>query len=116
MHITFPFKFLIAPEGNPQNITPAATSARSVTLAWEPLTNNVANGLILGYHIFLFDKLRNVTRNLTVESLDGALIEDLFPYTNYEARIVPFNSKGEGNASEVITVKTKEAGKVLSST
>ena len=51
-----------------------------------------------------------------MESLDGALIEDLFPYTNYEARIVPFNSKGEGNASEVITVKTKEAGKVLSST
>ena len=55
-----------------------------------------------------------MTRNLTVESLDGALIEDLFPYTDYEARIVPFNSKGEGNASEVITVKTKEAGEVLS--
>lgn len=118
VNYTYPFllNFVIAPEGSPQNITPAATSATSVTLAWEPLTHNVANGLILGYHIFLFDKLRNVTRNLTVESLHEAHIEDLFPYTDYEARIVPFNSKGEGNASEVIPIKTKEAGKVFSST
>ena len=57
-----------------------------------------------------------MSRNLTVESLDEARIEDLFPYTDYEARILPFNSKGEGNASEVIPIKTKEAGKVFGST
>ena len=57
-----------------------------------------------------------MSRNLTVESLDEARIEDLFPYTDYEARIVPFNSKGEGNVSEVIPIKTKEAGKVFGST
>lgn len=103
----------VVPEGSPQNITPAATSATSVTLAWKPLTSDFANGAILGYRILLFDKLRNITRNLTVQSLDQAVIEDLFPYTEYDARIVPFNSKGEGNSSDVISVRTKEAGKCL---
>ena len=46
-----------------------------------------------------------------MHSLDQANIENLFPFTEYEARIVPFNSKGQGNASDVIVVKTKEAGK-----
>lgn len=46
-----------------------------------------------------------------MQSLDQANIENLFPYTEYEARIVPFNSKGLGNASDVISVRTKEAGK-----
>lgn len=99
------------PEGSPQNITPADASPTSVTLAWKPLTKDFANGLILGYHILLLDKLRNETRNITVQSLDQANIENLFPYTEYEARIVPFNGKGQGNASDVISVKTKEAGK-----
>ena len=106
---------LIAPEGSPQNITPAVTSATSVTLAWKPLTSDIANGLILGYHILLFDKLRNATRNLTVQSLEEAQIENLFPYTEYEARIVPFNSKGKGNASDVISIRTNEAGKLSTS-
>ena len=48
-----------------------------------------------------------------MQSLDQAAIGDLFPYTEYEARIVPFNSKGEGNSSDVISVRTKEAGKCL---
>lgn len=59
----------------------------------------------------MFDKLRNETLNITVQSLDQANIENLFPYTQYEARIVPFNSKGQGNASDVMLVRTKEAGK-----
>lgn len=46
-----------------------------------------------------------------MQSLDQAVIEDLFPYTEYEARIVPFNSKGEANSTGVISVRTKEAGK-----
>ena len=46
-----------------------------------------------------------------MHSIDQANIENLFPFTEYEARIVPFNSKGQGNASDVIVVKTKEAGK-----
>lgn len=104
------FLFLV-PEGSPQNITPAATSATSLTFAWKPLTKDFANGLILGYHIILLDKLRNETRNITVQSLEQANIENLFPYTEYEARIVPFNSKGQGNAHDVILVRTKEAGK-----
>lgn len=102
--------FFIVPQGSPQNITPAATSATSVVLAWKPLTRDFANGLILGYKILLFDKLRNTTRKLTVQSLDQANIENLFPYTEYEARIVPFNSKGEGNSSSIIPIRTKEAG------
>lgn len=105
-----PFLFL-APEGSPQNITPSATSATSLTFAWKPLTNELANGVILGYHIIVLDKLRNETRNITVQSLDQANIENLYPYTEYEARIVPFNSKGQGNASDIILVRTKEGGK-----
>ena len=46
-----------------------------------------------------------------MQSLDQANIEDLFPYTEYDARIVPFNRKGEGNSSGVISIRTKEAGK-----
>jgi len=102
---------LLAPEGSPQNITPAATSATSLTFTWKPLTNELANGVILGYHIIVLDKLRNETRNITVQSLDQANIENLYPYTEYEARIVPFNNKGQGNASDVILVRTKEGGK-----
>lgn len=103
-------KFISVPEGSPQNITPAASSATSLTLSWKPLTNDKANGLILGYHILLFDRLRNITKNITVHSLDQANIANLFPYTEYEARIVPFNSKGLGNGSDAIVVRTKEAG------
>lgn len=103
--------FVSVPEGSPQNITPAATSPTSLTLAWKPLSNDIANGLILGYYILLLDQLRNETQNITVQSLDQANIENLFPYTEYEARIVPFNSKGQGNVSDVILVRTKEAGK-----
>ena len=103
--------FPIVPEGIPQNITPAATSATGVTLAWKPPSMEASNGLIVGYLIILCDKLRNTTRNITVTSLDQAVIEDLFPYTEYEARLVPFNSKGIANVSDVISVRTKEAGK-----
>ena len=103
--------FVLVPEGSPQNITSAAASATSLTFAWKPSTKDFANGVILGYHIILLDRLRNETRNITVQSLEQANIENLFPYTEYEARIVPFNSKGQGNASDVMLVRTKEAGK-----
>jgi len=102
---------VLVPEGSPQNITPAAASATSLTFSWKPLTKDFANGLILGYHVILLDKLRNETRIITVQSLDQANIENLFPYTEYEARIVPFNSKGQGNASDVMLGRTQEAGK-----
>ncbi|XP_074627543.1 uncharacterized protein LOC141885641 [Acropora palmata] len=97
------------PEGIPQNITPVASSATSVTLAWKPPSLEESNGVIVGYLIILYDKLWNTTRNITVTSLDEAIIEDLFPYTEYEARLVPFNSKGIANVSDVISVRTKEA-------
>ena len=102
--------FPTVPEGIPQNITPAATSATSVTLAWKPPSLKESNGVIVGYIIILFDKLRNTTRNITVMSLDQVVIEDLFPFTEYEARLMPFNSKGISNVSDVISVRTKEAG------
>jgi len=102
--------FRTVPEGIPQNITPVASSATSVTLAWKPPSLEESNGVIVGYLIILYDKLRNTTRNITVTSLDEAIIEDLFPYTEYEARLVPFNSKGIANVSDVISVRTKEAG------
>ena len=92
------------------NISVPATTPDGVTLSWGSDDWDGKNGRILGYRLILFDTRRNKTKNMTVYA-SYANLSALFPYTSYEVRVVPFTSKGEGNVSTVIAVKTEEAGK-----
>ena len=60
----------------------------------------------------MYDTLREESHNFTVNaSVHEMNFDKLFPYTAYEIRILAFTSKGEGNASTVLAIRTNEDGK-----
>ncbi|XP_048583941.1 uncharacterized protein LOC5510390 isoform X2 [Nematostella vectensis] len=97
------------PEGTIQNLTVNSLSdPRSIKFNIQPMSKKDANGDILGYNLYIYDKLRNKTTVVSVNSSSAQEINYLSPYTDYEIRIAAFTSNGEGNKSEPFQVKTSE--------
>ncbi|XP_048577863.1 uncharacterized protein LOC5514077 isoform X2 [Nematostella vectensis] len=98
------------PEGVVRNCTFSnVTEPHSVTFELQPLTKEESNGRILGYTLYIYDKLRNETSVETVNGSTSHTLTGLSPYTDYEVRIAAFTAKGEGNLSKPYEVKTGES-------
>lgn len=108
------------PFSPPVNIAGTNLSSTSLRLHWEAVPYEHANGLILGYilelvktHIIYKDILNTSSYNITIhgETTLNRVFTSLEMFTDYTYRILAFTSKGNGNFSEPITVRTDEDGK-----
>ena len=95
-------------------------SSTSIFLSWNPIEEELQHGIILGYSIAY--KKENATRRkrrslsftdnvVLVENILAWTLEGLEKFTDYCIQIVGFNSKGDGNSSDIVCVSTDEDGK-----
>lgn len=98
------------------------TSDNVITISWNPVPRNSANGLILGYYIS-YNKTNNtahharrkrrsidmVTVKVPVEKGNYTL-QGLDPYTWYSFSIAAYTAKGTGNWSPIVLIRTDQEG------
>jgi len=97
-------------------VTAFNTSSTSINVTWEPVPDDHANGIVLGYRLFYkqADKAINDFSNLTVNSsIFDIEINGLKFYTKYELWLLAFTMVGDGNISEPVYCMTDEDGKLL---
>ena len=95
----------------PLDIRAYNTSSTSLLVAWEPLSDNHVNGILLGYKvaykkqvdIYASKQSTNTTFNYTV-------IRGLEKFTAYEVNVFAFTRVGPGPAANV-TASTDQDGK-----
>lgn len=110
------------------NVTARNESSTRINVTWQPIAAKLQQGIIRGYRISYKKeplsgivaarrKRRNIPQllentvlgeNKVTWTLDG-----LEKFANYCIQIVGFNSKGDGNTSDLICVMTDEDGKRL---
>ena len=95
------------------NFTIDATTATSITVAWQPLPGCDQNGVITNYTI-AYTIVGNTTfTNTVVGAADrSAVISPLTPFTNYTIKMAASTSVGRGSFGDEVTVQTNEAGTV----
>lgn len=85
-----------------------ATSFSSVAIGWKPISEEHANGLLMGYVVRLVetaDETYGCRSNLEMT------IRGLEKFKVYSLQVAGFTSKGHGNFSEPIVVVTNIDGK-----
>ena len=107
--VSLNFMFLLVPSSPPANITATTIDANSIRVTWDENPLSSLNGMITGYLVFYREMaaMRYTTAatkryNITIEGLKAA--------TEYAIRVLAYNSKGNGIASELITLYTQEKG------
>lgn len=110
----------LVPGGPPLSLTANNASSTSIFVSWNPIEEELQHGIILGYSIAY--KKENATRRkrrslsftdnvVVVENILAWTLEGLEKFTDYCIQIVGFNSKGDGNSSDIVCVSTDEDGK-----
>ena len=106
------------PEAGPSALNPVKIDSYSLTISISPPSVSNANGVIRGYIITIYDKLRDQFTNITVNTtsqttgnMTSTLQDNIKPFTDYEIKVVPFNDKGIGQNATTISIKTQESGK-----
>ena len=96
------------------NFTIDATTATSITVAWQPLPGCDQNGVITNYTI-AYTIVGNTTfTNTVVGAADrSAVISPLTPFTNYTIKMAASTSVGRGSFGDEVTVQTNESGKTV---
>ena len=100
---------LVAPSGPPVNITAQATSARSVSITWNPPADEDRNGIILSYIVNITDEETREQMHLTSVS-QSLNVTGLMPFTTYLCNVAASTAIGTGPFSTVTIVQTLEAG------
>ena len=105
------FYFLSVPSRAPSNITFTNVRSTEVTVNWDPLPEQYANGRLLGYDVYFQETTYypvssnlssvNVTTNSTSVTLTG-----LRPGQRYHIYISAFTSKGVGPRSYFYYITT----------
>ena len=101
-------KHCLDPSGPPIVIHTEAT-ADSVSLQWSAPTLGSQNGIITGY-IIRFSS-NGETINISVASDTMQYVSEASPFTTYQLSVAAFNSAGVGPFSDVLELRTMEAGK-----
>lgn len=91
-----------------------ASSSTSITVLWKPPPENAIHGIIKGFKLFY--KRRSFLGSATAITINsGASLRKDFTgldkYTEYEFRVLAFNSVGDGPKSSVLIERTNEDGK-----
>ena len=89
-----------------------ATTATSITVAWQPLPGCDENGVITSYTI-AYTIVGNMTfTNTVVGAADrSAVISPLTPFTNYTIKMAASTSVGQGSFGPVMIIQTDESSK-----
>ena len=103
------FLIFVAPSGPPLNITAQASSARTLSITWNPPAAEDRNGIILSYIVNITDMETREQMQLTSVS-QSLNVRGLMPFTTYLCNVAASTAIGTGPFSNVTTVQTLEAG------
>ena len=102
----------VVPSGPPQNITPQASSARSLYITWNPPAAAEQNGIITSYTVNITGVETGEQLQLLSES-ESANVTGLTPYTTYLCIVAASTAIGPGPFSIQKAIRTPEAGTKL---
>lgn len=100
----------LVPSSAPSNVTAVSNDASSIDVTWgDVLLFDQNGGTIKGYIVFYkeisaskYSSAASLKRNVTIKGLEAA--------TQYEIRVLAYNTNGNGIASERIVTYTSEKG------
>ena len=105
---------LIEPNASQANVQGHNTSSTSIWVGWNAVPIADQNGIILTYTV-TYSSLPGGISQTTVKntSFTHVTLKGLKKYTNYSIIVFASTAKGDGNASDPITVTTDEDSKLL---
>ena len=105
---------LIEPNAPPANIQGHNTSSTSIWVDWETVPVAYQNGIILTYTVTYRALPAGILQTAKVRAPSTQVtLRGLKKYTNYSTFVFASTGKGDGNASDPITVTTDEDSKLL---
>ena len=115
--------FSFAEPGPPQNVTAIALGSYNISVSWlEPIDSKRGIAMYIVYYRFLSEAKRETAVHKNVSVVSGlnttANLTDLFPFTKYFIEVAAVNIRQgdkkvlEGSKSDVISVRTAEAGTI----
>lgn len=105
------FFFPAVPSSSPRNITVVEITSYSISLMWIPPASEHQNGVIIQYIINVTVVETGDMFQLTSNATNVTAI--LMPFTAYIFLLSAENSIGYGPFSEVLSIQSEEAGRVL---
>ena len=104
---------LIEPNAPPANIQGHNTSSTSIWVDWETVPVAYQNGIILTYTVTYRALPAGILHTAKVRAPSTQVtLRGLKKYTNYSILVFASTLKGDGNASDQITVTTDEDSKL----
>ena len=104
---------LIEPNAPPANIQGHNTSSTSIWVDWDAVPIANQNGIILTYTMTYSSLPGGISQTAVINSSSTHLtLKRLKKYTNYSIFVFASTAKGDGNASDPITVTTDEDSKL----
>lgn len=97
-----------SPSGAPGAVNVDVISANEVNVTWEPISEEDANGELLGYYVYYNIRIAS-GRNKERCANTPCIVGNLEAATDYEIYVVAFNGAGEGTPSEIVFVTTGTA-------
>ena len=105
---------LIEPNAPPANVQGHNTSSTSIWVDWETVPVAYQNGIILTYTVTYRALPAGILQTAKVRAPSTQVtLRGLKKYTNYSIFVFASTAKGDGNASDPITVTTDEDSKLL---
>ena len=78
-----------------------------IQLGWQPIHPEDVNGILLGYIIqYRLADAAQWTQKDVSSSVQETIIANLSQYSDYEFQMLGYNSKGNGPASPILSIKT----------
>ena len=106
---------VIEPNAPPANIQGHNTSSTNIWVDWETVPVVYQNGIILTYAV-TFRALPVISQTAVINASSTCThvtLKGLKKYTKYRIFLFASTAKGDGNASDPITVTTDEDSKLL---
>ena len=105
---------LIEPNAPPANVQGHNTSSTSIWVDWDAVPIADQNGIILTYTVTYSSLPGGISQTAVINaSSTHVTLKGLKKYTNYSIFVFASTAKGDGNASDPITVTTDEDSKLL---
>ena len=105
---------LIEPNAPPANVQGHNTSSTSIWVDWDAVPIADQNGIILTYTVTYSSLPGGISQTAVINaSSTHVTLKGLKKYTNYSIFVFASTAKGDGNASDPITVTTDEDSKFL---
>ena len=107
---------LIEPNAPPANVQGHNTSSTSIWVDWDAVPIADQNGIILTYTVTYSSLPGGISQTAVINASSTCThvtLKGLKKYTKYRIFLFASTAKGDGNASDPITVTTDEDSKLL---